>query len=351
MRFFKPKPVPTQEFKEVSPAETPLGTTARNSSVAQDGKVVTDVIPPPPEHLEEPKARKKALVLGGIASIGGFLFGYESGQISGVYSPQYSHFNMSNEYPGFLQMTDFIARFGSNGFDAARQGTIVALLCAGTLAGCLASGYVCDRIGRRLTISASAFFYIVRVVIEITSGERGASTDWVQFAMGRFTAGLGIGALSTSVPMYQSESVPASVRGAIVASYQLAITFGILVAYIINYGTSQIKNSSAQWRIPNGLSALWAIVLGVLILFMPESPRYAYRQGRIEEARRTMASLIKGGEAHGPYVDQQIREIQERQEAEEVGGDHPWYEIFTIANMRYRVFLGMALQAGQQLTG
>ncbi|EHL00237.1 putative Hexose transporter 2 [Glarea lozoyensis 74030] len=322
MRFFKKsQPAVNAEPKEVSPSDTPVGTTARNSSVAYDGKPVTDMAPPPPVHLEEPEARTKALILGGIASIGGFLFGYESGQIS-----------------GFLQMTDFIARFGSNGFDAARQGTIVALLCAGTLAGCLASGYVCDRIGRRLTISASAFFYIVGVVIEITSGERGASTDWVQFAMGRFTAGLGIGALSTSVPMYQSESVPASVRGAIVASYQLAITFGILVA-------------SAQWRIPNGLSALWAIVLGTLILFMPESPRYAYRQGRIEEARRTMASLIKGGEPHGPYVDQQIREIQERQEAEEVGGDHPWYEIITIPNMRYRVFLGMALQAGQQLTG
>ena len=169
--------------------------------------------------------------------------------------------------------------------------------------------------------------------------------------MGRFTAGLGIGALSTSVPMYQSESVPASVRGAIVASYQLLITLGILVAYIINYGTSKINNSSAQWRIPNGLSALWAITLGVSILFMPESPRFAYRKGRIDEARATMASLIVGGQSHSPYVDQQILEINAKQAAEDVGGNHPWYEIFTIPNMRYRVLLGMALQAGQQLTG
>jgi len=250
-------------------------------------------------------------------------------------------------------MSDFRGRFGNYGdsFDAARSGTIVALLSAGTLIGCLASGYICDRIGRRYTISASAFFYIGGVAIEITSGLAGSSYDWVQFSMGRFTAGLGIGALSTSVPMYQSESVPASIRGMIVASYQLLITFGILVAYIINYGTSQIGNSSAQWRIPNGLSALWAIILGLLILLMPESPRYAYRKGRIEEARSTMASLIKGGEAHGPYVDEKIREIQEKQEAEEVGGDHnPWIEIFKIPNMRYRVFLGIALQAGQQVS-
>src|SRR6187402_3801296 len=99
-------------------------------------------------------------------------------------------------------MSDFLERFGEGGkFSAARQGTIVGLLCIGTLVGCLTSGWLCDKIGRRYTISSSAFFYIIGVIIEITS-----STQWVQFAMGRFTAGLGIGALSTSVPMYQSES-------------------------------------------------------------------------------------------------------------------------------------------------
>jgi SP family sugar:H+ symporter-like MFS transporter len=127
-------------------------------------------------------------------------------------------------------MSDFLERFGENGaFSAVRQGTIVALLCAGTLVGCLASGWICDKYGRKYTICGSAFFYIIGVIIEITS-----STQWVQFAMGRFVAGLGIGALSTSVPMYQSESVPKNVRGAVVASYQLAITLGIWTAYMVN---------------------------------------------------------------------------------------------------------------------
>jgi SP family sugar:H+ symporter-like MFS transporter len=126
-------------------------------------------------------------------------------------------------------MTDFLDRFGENGqFSAARQGTIVGLLCIGTLVGCLASGSLCDRLGRKWTISSAAFFYIIGVVIEVSS-ER----HWVQFAMGRFTAGMGIGALSTSVPMYQSESVPKNIRGATVASYQLAITLGIWTAYMV----------------------------------------------------------------------------------------------------------------------
>lgn len=151
-------------------------------------------------------------------------------------------------------MSDFLERFGENGeFSAVRQGTIVALLCAGTLVGCLASGVICDKIGRRYTISASAFFYIIGVIIEITS-----DTEWVQFAMGRFAAGLGIGALSTSVPMYQSESVPKSIRGAVVASYQLLITLGIWTAYMVRLSLPQkayiYSHSAGQLRYRSYLS-------------------------------------------------------------------------------------------------
>lgn len=215
----------------------------------------------------------------------------------------------------------------------------------GTLFGCLGSAPLADTFGRRLTISGSAFFYIIGVIIEITS-----KTVWVQFAMGRFTAGLGIGALSTVVPMYQSESIPKRIRGATVSSYQLFITLGIWTAYMVNYGTEKSYTDSAQWRIPNGLSALWAIILGSTILLLPESPRYAYRKGKVEEARANMARL-NGVEPHCAFIDSEIAEIQEKLEAESAGGDHPWHEIFTGPRMLYRTLLGMILQAGQQLTG
>lgn len=167
--------------------------------------------------------------------------------------------------------------------------------------------------------------------------------------MGRFTAGLGIGALSTVVPMYQSESIPKRIRGATVSSYQLFITLGIWTAYMVNYGTEKAYTNSAQWRIPNGLSALWAIFLGTTILLLPESPRYAYRKGRVDEARRNMARL-NGVAENSPVIDAEIAEIQTKLEAESAGGDHPWYEVFTGPRMLYRTLLGMVLQAGQQLT-
>jgi SP family sugar:H+ symporter-like MFS transporter len=213
------------------------------------------------------------------------------------------------------------------------------------LFGCLSSAPFADTFGRRLTISGSAFSYLVGVIIEITS-----DTSWIQFAMGRFTAGLGIGALSTVVPMYQSESIPKRIRGAAVSSYQLFITLGIWTAYMINYGTVKHYTSSAQWRIPNGLSALWAIILGTAILLLPESPRFAYRKGRIDEARLNMARL-NGISPHSAFINNEIREVQEKLEAEVTGAENPWSEVFTGPRMLYRTLLGMVLQAGQQLTG
>jgi len=150
--------------------------------------------------------------------------------------------------------------------------------------------------------------------------------------------------------MYQSESIPKKIRGATVSSYQLFITLGIWTAYMVNWGTSHSYHNSAQWRIPNGLSALWAILLGCTILLMPESPRYAFRKGREEEARNNMARLNRV-DPFSPLIDAEIAEIREKLEAENAGGEHPWYEIFTGPRMLYRTMLGMVLQAGQQLTG
>jgi SP family sugar:H+ symporter-like MFS transporter len=283
-------------------------------------------------HAEQ-KITFLACWLGLVASIGGFMFGYVSGQIS-----------------GFFPMSDYAERFGelqSDGsytFSAARQGCIVGLLCVGCLIGSLISGKLADVVGRRLTISGCALFTIIGTIIEISS-----STVWAQFAVGRLVTGLGIGALSVVVPMYQSESSPAILRGLLVSTYQLLITLGIWTAEMVNWGTES-KTSSASWRIPNGLSFLWALILGGGILFLPESPRYAYRHGRVDEARQTIARLA-GLEPNAPSVNQQIEDIRVKLEEETGHGDTHWFEIFTAPRMLYRTLLGIVLQAGQQLTG
>ncbi|KAG5919676.1 hypothetical protein E4U61_000699 [Claviceps capensis] len=297
-----------------------------------------------PDHtavtMEHQKVTPLALFQGGVASMGGFIFGYISGQIS-----------------GFFLMDDFAERFGelqppgANGeagnhiFSAARQGTIVGMVSIGALFGSLIAGKMSDIIGRRMCISAAAFFTCVGTTIEISS-----SSHWIQFALGRLVSGISIGALSVVVPMYQSECAPPIIRGVIVASYQLLITLGIWTAEMVNFGTHERLDSSA-WRIPSGLSFAWALILGTGILFMPESPRYDCRHGKVERARATIAKLA-GLPVESEGVRQQVADIQANLDEEsQMAAEFSIKEIWTAPRMLHRTILGIVLQAGQQLTG
>lgn len=248
-------------------------------------------------------------------------------------------------------MDDFAERFGERGdldsytFSAARQGTIVGMVSIGALFGSLIAGKMSDIIGRRMTISAAAFFTCVGTTIEISS-----TNHWIQFALGRLVSGISIGALSVVVPMYQSECAPPIIRGVIVASYQLLITLGIWTAEMVNYGTHERLDSSA-WRIPSGLSFAWALILGTGILFMPESPRYDCRHGKVDRARATIAKLA-GLPIESEGVRQQVADIQANLDEEsQMAAEFSIKEIWTAPRMLHRTILGIVLQAGQQLTG
>jgi len=149
--------------------------------------------------------------------------------------------------------------------------------------------------------------------------------------------------------MYQGESAPRQIRGALISTYQLFITLGIFVANCINFGTEK-RDDSGSWRIPMGISFLWVLILGVGIIFFPESPRYDYRNGRIEEAKRTMVKLYGVSDNHR-VVAEELAEIKEKHDDELLHKNTKWYEMFTAPRMAYRLALGVGLQALQQLTG
>lgn len=244
-------------------------------------------------------------------------------------------------------MSDYARRFGDKDgkFSSSRQGAIVGLLAVGCLFGALIIGMAVDRFGRRLTISFSAFWACIGIIVEITSEHA-----WYQLAIGRFVTGLSIGALSVVVPMYQSESAPVVVRGILVSCYQLFVTIGIWVSNMVNWGTHSTYNNSAQWRITLGLGFLWAIILGVGVLLLPESPRHAYRNGREEEARKIIAGLA-GVDPNHASINDQITEMRVQLEEENLAAGVKWHEIFTGPRMMYRTVLGMVIMAGQQLCG
>jgi SP family sugar:H+ symporter-like MFS transporter len=252
-------------------------------------------------------------------------------------------------------MVDFRDRFaqtnsqGQHYFSTVRSGLIVALLSIGTLMGALVAAPIADRIGRRLSISLWCIVVSVGFVIQIAS-----ITAWYQMMIGRYVAGLGVGALSLLVPMYQAETAPPWIRGALVCAYQLFITMGIFLAACFNYATEKHHTySSASWRIVVGLGWLWTLILGVGILFFPETPRFDFRNGQEERAKRTLCKVYGTTPNHWS-VYTQVEEIQMKLRAEDKIKVGPWREfkgMFRAPRMTYRIILGMGLQMFQQLTG
>ncbi|RAK99895.1 sugar porter family MFS transporter [Aspergillus ibericus CBS 121593] len=276
----------------------------------------------------------RSFLMGIFVSMGGFLFGYDTGQIS-----------------GFLEMPDFLQRYGqqhSDGtyyFSNARSGLIVGLLSIGTLIGALIAAPIADRIGRKWSISWWSAMVCVGITVQISS----PVGKWYQVAMGRWVAGLGVGALSLLVPMYQAETGPRHIRGSLVSTYQLFITLGIFVANCINYGTED-RADTGSWRIPMGVTYIWAIILGVGISLFPESARFDYRHGKEARAANTLANMY-GIPMNHRMLKLELDEIRQKFEEERARGTITWGQLFRAPRMGYRVAVGVALQALQQLTG
>jgi len=280
-------------------------------------------------------------MLGVVTSIGGFLFGYDTGQISGM-----------------LIFEDFINRFGqtqpdgSKAFNTIINSLVVSLMSIGTLIGALSGAYTADWWGRRRSLSFGVAVFIIGNVIQITS-----MNSWVHMMMGRFVAGLGVGNLSVGVPMFQSECCPREIRGAVVASYQLMITIGILVSNGINYGVRSFEDNSASWRIVIGLGIAFSVPLGIGVLFSPESPRWLAGRDRWDEARLMLARLR--GKRDDPFDKLVLEDFQEMQDSiaeQNKAGQGTWLECFTgkpsgIPKLVYRTFLGLAIHFLQQWTG
>jgi sugar porter (SP) family MFS transporter len=284
-----------------------------------------------------PRLTMASFLMAILVSMGGFVFGYDTGQIS-----------------GFLEMPDFLQRFGqqrSDGtyyFSNVRSGLIVAMLSIGTLIGALIGAPIADRVGRRLSITFWCVILAVGFIVQIS-----ATDKWYQIMMGRWVAGLGVGALSLLVPMYQSETAPKHIRGAMISTYQLFITFGIFLAACINFGTYEHQRHSAiSWRLPIGIGFIWITILGVGILFFPETPRYNWRKGLIDQAKATMAKVY-GAPPNHYSIYCETEEIKAKLAAEtgKSGLFSEWYHMFFAPRMAYRIALGMGLQMFQQLTG
>ncbi|KAI1438758.1 general substrate transporter [Xylaria sp. CBS 124048] len=279
----------------------------------------------------------KAYLMCVFSAFGGIFFGYDSGYINGV-----------------IGMAAFIKHIeGANAttLSATYKALIISFLSLGTLVGSLVAGEVAERIGRRPTVIGSCVFFMFGVLAQLVG------TGLLGFTIGRAIAGMGIGGVSAVLILYMSEIAPRKVRGAIVAGYQFCITLGLLLASAIDYATEKRTDSSA-FQIPIAIQIIWALILGIGLFFLPESPRYYVRNGELGLAAHAL-SRLRGQPATSQYIRDELTEIMANYERER--GLHGSYRTTWLAcfggrlgdrwsNLR-RTILGVTLQMMSQWTG
>ena len=199
--------------------------------------------------------------------------------------------------------------------------------------------------GRRPGLMIVVCVYIVSIVIQISSSDK-----WYQYFIGGIFSGMAVGGIAVLSLTLISETAPAHLRGTAVAFYQLMITAGILLGYCTNYGTESYNNF-IQWRVPLGLSFAWALFMIGGMLLVPESPRYLVQNGRLEEARRSLAISNKVS-VDSPVVLGEFESISAGIEAERAAGSAKFTELFSSkGKILPRVIMGVMIQSLQQLTG
>ncbi|ORX57036.1 general substrate transporter [Hesseltinella vesiculosa] len=277
-----------------------------------------------------------------FAAFGGIFFGYDSGYIGGVLGMEY-----------FIHMIDGPDAVVKNGLASWEQSLIVSILSAGTFFGALIAGDLADFFGRRNTIIVGCGVFLVGVVLQTASAGLGL------LVAGRLVAGFGVGFVSAIIILYMSEIAPRKVRGAIVSGYQFCITIGLMLAACVTYGT-QNRTDSSSYRIPVGLQMLWALILAIGLLFLPESPRFYIKRGQMDKARHALAR-VRDQPEDSHYVEAELAEIQANFEYESsmipsTGYFSSWANCFkgslfkANSNVR-KIILGASLQMMQQWTG
>ncbi|KOS21573.1 putative glucose transporter rco-3 [Escovopsis weberi] len=275
-----------------------------------------------------------AIMVGLFVASGGLLFGYDTGAINGI-----------------LAMENFQDRFGtcthrelSGNICAGDLGLIVAVLSAGTAIGALLAAPVGDTLGRRKTLLLAVGIFCIGAICQVCSESSPA------LLVGRFLAGIGVGAISLLVPLYQSEMAPKWIRGTLVCAYQLSITIGLLAASIINIITSKL-HSAASYRIPLGLQLVPALILTAGLVFLPETPRFLVKKGHKEAAGLSLSRLRRLDITHPALIDE-LQEIVANHQYELTLGPDSYKEMFVGSpHLGRRILTGCGLQMLQQLTG
>ncbi|KAK6455669.1 high-affinity glucose transporter [Scheffersomyces xylosifermentans] len=283
--------------------------------------------------IRQKSSSKSAVIVGLVAAVGGFLYGYDTGLINDLLEMRYVYEN----FPA-----------NNMSFTSHERALITAVLSLGTFFGALVAPLISDNYGRKFSIIiSSGIIFNVGNILQI------ASTNVTLLCIGRAISGASVGILSAIVPLYQAEASPKWVRGSVVFTYQWAITWGLLIASAVCQGTRKIGNSGS-YRIPVGLQFLWALILYSGMLFLPESPRYYVQKNKIQKALDSLSKLRKLP-PDDPDLIEELVEIKANYDYELSFGATSYLDCFRNGGGRHkqilRMFTGIGAQLFQQCSG
>lgn len=261
--------------------------------------------------------QNKALVIiiAAIAATGGLLFGFDTGVISGA-KPFFREFwNLTDKQVEWITTAGLI----------------------GAIAGAAFSGKITDKLGRKVVILGAAVIFAVGA---LWTGW--AATPTGLFA-GRLFLGIAIGISSYAVPMYIAEISPAHQRGALVSSFQLLITVGILAAFMSNLGFAEESNLES-WRPMFLVGVIPAFILLVGMIFLPETPRFLIGKGKEEKGRRILERLEKP-----ELIESEIQKMKKDIEIEKKSASS--LAALLKPGIRTALFIGIGIMFIQQFVG
>ena len=250
-------------------------------------------------------------------AMGGFLLGFDATVISGVVP--------------FLR--DYFSLAGASG--SLKLGWAVSCLGWGAMAGNLSAGVLSDRFGRRAVLLLTAALFLASALAAALS------TSFTVFVIARVCGGLAVGAAILTAPVYIAEIAPAGRRGGLVSLNQLMIVIGISVSFFSNYFLLALGADAWRWML--GVQAVPALLFFVLLLTVPESPRWLVSRGRTERALAVLTAL------HGPSAaQQQLAEI--RNSLTQVSPGIRIGGVFT-RRLRFVLLFAVGIAFFQQITG
>ena len=208
----------------------------------------------------------------GVATIGGFLFGYDSGAVNGTQQGLRKAFDLGDAGLGFT----------------------VGSLLIGCFVGAFSAGRLADIMGRRNVMMVAAVLFLIGALVQ------GFSESQIIFIIARFAGGMAVGAASVLSPAYISEVAPASIRGRLTTVQQIMIITGLTAAFLVNYFLAAFAGESTNsywlgldaWRWMYLMQAVPAAIFLIALLFIPESPRYLVSKGRDEKATGVLTALF-----------------------------------------------------------